>query len=87
MSVFERNILKVCVGGRYFITVRLKIQTKTRTIFKPLSYFSRTLGQRTRITEYLGFKFRFHSQKKKRKEKQERIQDLENAVFCLFALD
>lgn len=59
-------------GGRYFVTVRLNIQIKTRTIFKPLSYFSRTLGQRTYITEYLGFKFRFHSQKKKKKkEKQE----------------
>lgn len=67
VSVFERNILEV--WGCYFVTVRLNIQIKTRTIFKPLSYFSRTLGQRTYITEYLGFKFRFHSQKKKKKRK------------------
>jgi hypothetical protein len=49
---------------------KLNIQTKkSRTIIKPLSYFSRTLSQRTYITGYLGFRVRFNSQKGKKIQK------------------
>lgn len=79
MSVFERSILEVQRG--YFVNIRLNIQTKTRTIFNPLSYFYRTLGQTTCIIEYSGFKFRFHSQKKEKERSRNESKILKRLCF------